>query len=236
MYYYIILFYKSKKNFMLNNMNSDKLEINSDKRIFVFRLFFAVLGWITFLIAQIFSILDTSLPWLYRIFGSYRFFTIQTNIMVLAWLSLALISYFKPNLLHKLVGVLKGAFTLYISITFIVFAIFLSIFYTPTGFEAFSNIVFHYITPIVFIIDWILTEKVKYKWKFLLFWLIYPVCYLCFAICYGTFTGDYIYFFLNINALGIPTFLMSFCVLVVFFLVIGVMYIGINRKWLSEKE
>ncbi|MHA1269564.1 MAG: Pr6Pr family membrane protein [Candidatus Helarchaeota archaeon] len=220
-------------------MDLNKIDINSDKRVLVYRLIITVLGWTTIIIGQILNILDpaaTLQPWYYNLFGSYRYYTMQTNLMVLSWLSLGLIFHNKPNIIQKLIGNLKGAFTLYITVTFLVFAIILSPLYHPVGFYAFSNIVLHYIIPISFILDWIITEKSNYKWKFLLYWIIYPICYLVFDLIYGFATGDYIYPFLDINKLGIPVFLISISILVILYISLGIMYIGINRKWLKIKN
>ena len=155
----------------------------------------------------------------------------QTNLMVSVWLILAIVWYNKPESLKKITGPLKGAFTLYITTTFIFFAILLQIFYRPTGFAAFSNIILHYVTPIAFIVDWVLTEtKLKYKWNYLPYWTIYPLCYLLFSFIHGSLTGDYIYPFLNINQLGILGYSLSIFLLVSSGLGLGSMYIAINRK------
>ncbi|MBD3229310.1 MAG: hypothetical protein GF329_14090 [Candidatus Lokiarchaeota archaeon] len=207
-------------------MNSEYLEINSDWRVIIYRLIFAILGWVTIIIGQIragFSI------------ASYKFFTMQTNLMVLIWFTMVNIFYKNYGLLQKILGLLKGAFTLYITVTFIVFAIVLEPLYNPTGFELFSNIVLHYIIPISFILDWIITEKSNYKWKYLFYWLIYPVFYLVFAITHGTLTGNYIYPFLDINLLGIGLFLLVVGILFIVFIGLSALYIGINRKLLSKQ-
>ena len=157
----------------------------------------------------------------------------QTNLFVSVWLTLAIIWYNKPEALKKISGLLKGAVTVYITITLIFFAILLAPFYTPpAGWPAFSNLVVHYITPIAFIVDWILTEnKLRYKWKFLLYWiLIYPVCFLAFVFIHGTFTGDYIYYFFNINNLGILWVVLIASIIITTGIVLGCLYIAINRK------
>ena len=151
--------------------------------------------------------------------------------MVSVWLILAIVWHNKPESLKKISGPLKGAFTLYITTTFIFFAILLAPFYQPTGFAAFTNIVLHYLTPIAFIVDWILTEtKTKYKWNYLPYWTIYPLSYLLFSFIHGSFTGDYIYPFLNINLLGIPGYIISVSALVGVGIGLGSIYIAINRK------
>jgi len=201
----------------------------SSKTILIYRVIFTALSWFTIFTGMIISVITnvSILPW----FNSFKYFTMQTNLIVTIWLTLAIVWHNKPEFLEKITGPLKGAFTLYITITFIFFAIILSPFYhPPTPFAAFSNLVLHYITPIAFILDWILTEtKMRYKWNYLHYWIVYPIGYLVFALIHGKITGDYLYFILDISAFELLT------VPIVFFLVtsgiaLGCLYIAISRK------
>jgi hypothetical protein len=200
----------------------------SNKFILIYRIIFTALSWVTFIASAIYYSITYGelLPW----FNGFKSFTMQTNLMVTLWFTLAIVFHNKPETLEKITGPLKGAFTLYITITFLFFAVFLSFLYTPTGFAAYTNLIFHYITPIAFIVDWILTETdTKYRWNYLLYWIIYPIGYLVFAFIHGTFTGDYIYYFLDLSALGILA-LAVVPFLVMLGLIIGCVYIFVNRK------
>jgi hypothetical protein len=200
----------------------------SNKIITIYRIFFAGLSWFTLIAGAIIYTLTygSILGW----FNSFIAFTMQTNLIVTLWFTFAIFWYNKPELLEKFLRPVKGAFTLYITITFLFFAILLSPFYHPTGWAAFSNLVLHYITPIAFILDWVLTEtKLRYKWKYILYWMIYPLCYLVFVFIYGTFTGNYIYYFLDINALGISGYFIFISILISVGLALGCLYIAINR-------
>jgi len=90
----------------------------------------------------------------------------------------------------------------------------------------------HYITPIAFIVDWILTEtKLRYKWKYLLYWIFtYPIFYQVFVIIHGTFTGNYIYYFFDVNALGILGVAIFISIIFLTGIVLGSVFIAINRK------
>jgi hypothetical protein len=201
----------------------------SNKTILVYRICILVLTLFTIITGWSISAIESGLPFIWLI--GFKYYTMQTNIIVSVWLILAIVWYNKPESLKKITGPLKGAFTLYITTTFIFFAILLQIFYRPTGFAAFSNIILHYVTPIAFIVDWVLTEtKLKYKWNYLPYWTIYPLCYLLFSFIHGSLTGDYIYPFLNINQLGILGYSLSIFLLVSSGLGLGSMYIAINRK------
>ncbi|GAG69889.1 unnamed protein product, partial [marine sediment metagenome] len=215
-----------KYNLAVLKMKNINLSSNT---ILIYRILFAGLSWFTFIA----SIVNYGLYYgpILEWFNSFKAFTIQTNFMVTIWLTLAILWHKKSETLEKITGLLKGAFTVYITITFIFFAVLLAPFYHPTGWAAFTNLVFHYITPIAFIVDWILTEnKLRYKWKYLPYWIfIYPVCYLAFVFIHGTFTGDYIYYFFNINTLGILVSALFVSIIITTGIVLGSVYIAINR-------
>jgi len=201
----------------------------SSKNILIYRIIFTTLSWITILASAIIYTIENGsiLPW----FNGFKSFTMQTNLIVTVWFTLAILWHNKPQSLQKITGSLKGAFTLYISVTFVFFAILLSPFYRPTGFAAFSNLILHYITPIAFIVDWVLTEtKKRYQWSYLWYWIVYPIGYLVFAFIHGTFTGSYLYYFLDISQLGILGYVLFISLLIGVGLTIGSLYITINRK------
>lgn len=201
----------------------------SDKSILIYRIIFATLSWFTIITGAIINSITSGLPLIWLI--SFRYYTMQTNLMVSIWFTLAIIVHNKPESLKKISGPLKGAFTLYITTTFIFFAILLQIFYQPTGWAAFSNIILHYVTPIAFIGDWVLTEtELKYNWNYLPYWTIYPLCYLVFSLLHGIFTGDYLYSFLDISSLGPLLYILIVCFLVGVGVALGCLYIWINRK------
>lgn len=202
----------------------------SRNTILIYRILFAGLSWFTIITGAVLHVLTggSLLEW----FNSFKSFTMQSNLIVTVWLTLAIIWHNKPEILKKISGLLKGAFTVYITITLIFFAILLAPFYQPTGWAAFSNLILHYITPIAFIVDWILTEtKLRYKWKYLLYWIItYPIFYQAFVIIHGTFTGNYIYYFFDVNAIGILGVTIFISIIFSTGIVLGSLYIAINRK------
>ena len=119
-----------------------ELKRNQFDWVFLFRLFFTILGWTTIAIGQVRRYTNpyyASLPWWELIFGSYRYFTMQTNFIALTWLSLSLIWYNKPELMKKMNGWLRGAINSYVTGMMILFALLLSYDYQPEGFALFSN-------------------------------------------------------------------------------------------------
>ena len=202
----------------------------SSNTILKYRILIAALSWFTIIANAVLYVLTggSILQW----FNIYKSFTWQSNLIVTLWLTLAILWHNKPETLAKITGPLKGACTVYITITLIFFAILLAPFFPPpTGWAGFTNNVTHYITPIAFIVDWILTEnKVRYKWKYLPYWIFtYPVVYQAFVIIHGTFTGNYIYYFFNVNAIGILGVAIFVSIIFTTGIVLGCVYIATNR-------
>lgn len=162
----------------------------------------------------------------------YKYFTIQTNLMVTMWLALALLWRNQPSRLEKISGWIRGGITLYITITFVVFAIALEYLYDPTGIRLLTSLASHYIVPLTFIIDWVWTERVRYQWKWLLWWLGYPVLYFVYSQIHGALYNNYLYPFLNPISLGLGPFFISFALLLSLFILLGALYIWSNRRYL----
>ncbi|NHK32480.1 MAG: hypothetical protein FK730_14095 [Asgard group archaeon] len=203
--------------------------------ILIYRIILGLLTWITLILMFVSGAIKQAdaLSGFISGISAYRYYTMQTNLFAAIWLTLAIIFHRMPNRLNKIKGVLKGAITIYITITFIVYAIMLSSLYNPTAIlDKFTNIMTHYAIPIAFLIDWIFTEKtIKYKWLNLVFWVIYPILYLLFAITHGKLTGDYLYPFLDVNDLGVGYFILAAVILLIGFLALGSLLILINLLW-----
>lgn len=169
---------------------------------------------------------------------SYRYYTMQTNLLATIWLTLAVIFHFNSNRLKKVEGALKGAITIYILITFLGYAIMLSSLYNPTTpYGIFTNLVIHYLVPIAFVIDWVFTiKKVKYRWVNLVLWIIYPILYIVLSILHGKFLGSYLYPFLNIDTMGLGYYFLALGILVIVFLALGSSLILINKAVIRRTE
>ncbi|KKK88288.1 hypothetical protein LCGC14_2744670, partial [marine sediment metagenome] len=87
---------------------------------------------------------------------------------------------------------------------------------------AFNNLIVHYIIPIAFIIDWVLTEiKIRYQWSDLWYWIIYPIGYIV---------------FLDVIELGIIVYAYIISILILSSLSLGSLYILINRRRMNDRD
>jgi len=143
----------------------------------------------------------------------FSFFTIQSNILVAILLLVTGICNLRGIIRN--IANLRGALTLYITMTGIIYFLLLS------GSEdalqttiPWVNIVPHYLIPLVVVTDWILfPPKNNVSFRQAIVWLIYPVGYLLFSLTRGAFTGWYPYPFLNPITTGWPN-LMAVCIII----------------------
>lgn len=159
-----------------------------------YRIFFGLLG---------FSAVVTELAVLYErdvlnVANLFSYFTIESNILAMVALIVGgIFAYAKVK--SRKFDFIRGAATLYMIITGIVFAVLLA------GLEnaqltavPWDNIVLHYIIPIVMVFDWFMDPpKKRFAMRHALLWLIFPLLYLVYSLVRGAVVNWYPYPFLN---------------------------------------
>lgn len=127
----------------------------------------------------------------------------------------------------------KGAITLCITVTFLIYHFLL----VPNAFAmdpefsiySLSNILVHYVIPIMIILDWLLFD-VKGRVQIFdpLMWLSLPLIYFVVMTLRGKIVGTiliaeskYPYFFMDFDVLGFWVVLRNVGVLIVFFILLG---------------
>ncbi len=212
--------------------------MNQNKKIFYFRLLFACIGLISILIRI--GLTVNSVPEngsiSFYVFRLFSYFTIQTNILVVSWYILALV-YSKSDEKPFILGArVRGALTLYITVTFMVFAALIHAKWNPQGLQLLIACITHYVTPIFFIIDWYITEeRGTYKWNYPVYWIIYPLLYLVYALLFNYLTGTALYHFINLKKLDLSGLAFNITSLCLFFTFLGFIYIIANNKLPKRK-
>ena len=170
------------------------------KKIFIsYKIGFALLGF-SAVVTEISTLVERGQ---FNPFNFFSYFTIQSNIFAFVMLlasAVAVASSKKSTILN----LLRGAATLYMVITGIVFAVLLA------GVEGsiltaapWDNIVLHYIMPVVLLVDWLVDKPNKsIAFKKSLVWLIYPVAYVIYSLTRGHFVDWYPYPFLDPSSNG----------------------------------
>ena len=164
-----------------------------------YKLTFALLGF-SAVVTEIATLVERNL---FNPFNFFSYFTIQSNIFAFVMLLVSALAVASNKRSTKL-NLLRGAATLYMVITGIVFAVLLA------GVEGsiltavpWDNLVLHYIMPVVLLVDWLVDKPSKgitFKSSFV--WLIYPLTYVIYSLVRGQLVNWYPYPFLDPKTKG----------------------------------
>lgn len=174
----------------------------------IIRIGFGILG-----LAAITTQLVYNIQMGWNIANFLSFFTIQSNVLI----ALLLLTVGIANLLGitKSIASLRGALTLYISMTGVIY--FLLLAGNETALQTtvpWVNIVLHYLIPIVVVADWVaFPPKTNVPFKQAAIWLVYPAAYLLYSFTRGAVTGWYPYPFLNPITTGWPN-VVAMCLII----------------------
>ncbi|PTY40730.1 Pr6Pr family membrane protein [Brachyspira hampsonii] len=163
------------------------------------------------------------------------YFTYQSNILVIVYFILDILNIIKKK--ETFYPRFKGAVTMSITVTFLVYHFLLS----PTadkyiGFAYIRNVIVHYIVPVMTIFDYIIFDKKGiYKVIDPILWLIIPILYFMFILIrarVGSPFSDgsyYPYFFIDIDKYGFKTVLRNVFFITLFFAILGYIEYFIDR-------
>ena len=200
------------------------------KAIKNYLIFVAILAWAGLAI-QLYIIISNrvvSIP--ETIVRYFSYFTILSNILVALYSTYILLKpncrlgkYFvRPNVV--------AAITLYITVVGITYNAVLRNLWSPKGLEMVGDELTHLIVPLSFLLYWlILVPKDELKWKDSFLWLIYPIVYFGWVITFGTLSGFYPYFFVNVTELGYNKVILNSGMLVIGFFLLSLLFIGIDK-------
>lgn len=160
----------------------------------LFKVFFALLAFAA-LVTEIVVLLERGM---FNPGHFFSFFTVQVNIFASVMLLFGA-AYLLASRSSRVLDFFRGAATLYMLVTGVVFAILLSglegINFTAVPWD---NIVLHYIMPLVMIIDWLWDNPGQtVTFRRALKWLIYPIVFVGYTLVRGIFANWYPYPFLD---------------------------------------
>lgn len=164
--------------------------------------------------------------------GLLPYFTIQSNLgygIFAAWAA------FRGRATP---AALKGAVTLYVAITGLVYHLVLT--NPASGFAAaevhralpaaIGNQLLHTVVPLLAVADWLLCdERGRFRWRYALQWLAFPLAYLAFALLRGLVVDKYPYPFINVHELGYDGVAVSTAVFAVAFWILGLAFVAVDR-------
>lgn len=198
------------------------------KKIWI--LLIVLLGSIGILFELIYDEFTTNPEIIFSSLRLFKYFTIQSNLIAVIYF---FIMYFSKTFEKRIL--LKnyiGCIVVCITITFLMFAIFLEPIYSPQGLSFYGSLILHYVNPIL-IISYFLFFNRDYKeimFSTIFIWLVYPAIYLIFLISHGFVTGDFLYPFFNITEIGILGLIISVLGLLGLFFMLSFVLVKIVSK------
>jgi hypothetical protein len=197
----------------------------------VWRGIFAVVGWAALgLQYGLMTIGQPAAEFAVRTVNFFSFFTILTNILVALALTLPVIGAgTRIERWARSEGVRAGV-TMYAVVVGLVYHFLLSATWNPQGWAYVANFGLHYVMPAAILIDWLaFTPKGRLRWIDAAKWLAFPLVYGGWTLLHGAVSGWYPYWFIDVGQIGLIGALRMFGALLVFFLVIGLIVVAIDR-------
>ena len=168
--------------------------MNNKSFLISYKVFFALLG----LFAVGLEIFTLQSRDTFNFGNFFSFFTIQSNVFAQIMLLVSAVALYVGKTSQTL-QYFRGASTLYMVITGVIFAVLLSG-YDPRLLTAvpIDNTILHYIMPVVMVIDWLVDPPAKrLSFTRSLVWILYPLVYLVYTLIRGPIVDWYPYPFLN---------------------------------------
>jgi hypothetical protein len=163
----------------------------------------------------------------------FSFFTILTNLLASAAL---LVPAIAPNSAAGRFLVrppVRTAIVGYIIVVGVVYYALLHGLGPRQGLSLYLEYVLHYVTPPLFVLDWLLfVPRGETGWNVGFASLGFPAAYLVWTLVHGAAAGWYPYPFVDVSELGYPRVLLNSAGLVLAFLVLELVLVAIDRALL----
>lgn len=186
----------------------------------------AVIAVVAAILAQwlVSSKLDGYLFW--NFFG---YFTIQSNVMIALALAATLVASVQRKRGAVGLSVFRGASTVYIATTGIVYNTLLTSVDVQTSVQ-WSNDVLHKIMPVYAVLDWLLfSDRARLLFRHIWWFLLYPALWLVVILIRGATDGWVPYPFLDPD-LGYGVVALYCFGVAVFIALMGVLVVGMSRS------
>lgn len=131
-------------------------------------------------------------------FASMTKFTIHTNLFIALTFSVSAGTILLRKTESKLMDFCKNASLIYIIVGMLTYHFLLASGGAYSGPRIITNFTLHYLIPVLVLFNWmVLQEKKSYPYRYIIYWLVFPILYCVVSLLRGLFDGFYPYFFLN---------------------------------------
>jgi hypothetical protein len=206
----------------------------------VFALSLATLAWFSVLLQgylslQLASQNGKSIGSGLTVFLSY--FTVLTNLLICVSLTNSLMaSSTSSSKWFSQPSVVAGIAT---SIAFVGLSYHFLLRHTwnPQGAQRLADVLLHYVIPALYVLYWwFVSSKAALRWTHPLFWSLYPMVYLVYALIRGSIEGSYPYPFIDVAKLGYGRTMLNSLALLFVFVALGLLFVALGRVHQSTRS
>jgi hypothetical protein len=160
----------------------------------------------------------------------FSFFTILTNILAGATLLLPLIAPRSTAGQFLARPAVRTAVTAYIITVGVIYYLLLSGLSQRQGWPMFFEDMLHYVTPPLFVLDWLaFVDKRGLSWRLGFAALGFPLVYIAWTLVHGAVSGWYPYPFLDVAEFGYARVFLNIVGLAIVFVALVVSLVGLGR-------
>lgn len=214
------------------------------KRLFGINAFVAWLGYIMVQVVNTFGLVPQTVPYdpssnlfgghaegiagaIGRVYDSHGYFTTWANIVVAVTLTAL---YLNPERTGRIFNRLRNTGLLMITMTMVLYHLLLAGVANPQSWYVVTNLLQHYITPVVTILVWAAAGprgRFSISDTFAVF--IIPIAYLAYTLVHGAIASVYPYGFFDVITYGYASVLMLMLGVIVAGYVVALLYLGAER-------
>ena len=160
----------------------------------------------------------------------FSYFTILTNVLVAGGLTPPAVATGPAARRRSAAAGVRACVTMYAVVVGLVYHFLLHATWSPQGWALIANIGLHYVMPAAMLLDWLLfTPKGRLRWIDPGKWLAFPLIYGVWTVIHGLAADWWPYWFVDVSELGWARAGSYFAGLLVFFAIIGLIVVAIDR-------
>lgn len=186
----------------------------------------ACIGWFALALQYALEIAADHGDPISRSINFFSYFTILSNIIAATAMTAAVVS---PGSSFDRLDV-RTAIATYMTVTFLTYHLLLREPGHEVGWQRVTDIALHYVTPALFILDWLLfLPKEVLPWRTASRALAFPAAYMAWTLWHGFWSGFYPYPFVSVSKIGLQKVLLNGAGMAIGFLVLCLGLVGISR-------
>ncbi|MDQ8029494.1 MAG: Pr6Pr family membrane protein [Brevundimonas sp.] len=196
----------------------------------IWRAVFALTGWAT-LGLQYGLMLATPDRGVFELtLNFFSYFTILTNVLVALAMTLPVVAANRPLGRWAASEGVRASVAMYAVVVGLVYHFLLHATWNPQGWSLLANLGLHYLMPTAMLLDWLMfTPKGRLRWSDPAKWLVFPLVYGGWTVIHGLAADWWPYWFTDVSQLGWIRAGGYFGALLVFFGLVGLIVVAIDR-------